>query len=424
MSSSASFFLSRRHLLGGFAIGCGAAVLPRHSRAASVMDIADPDALAIALTEAAPGSVLRLAPGHYGELRLYRGGGAPGAPLRLVAANPGRPPRFERVDLREVAHLELRGLHLVYSFTVGDESWLRPFSVTESRDIAFRGCLFQGDRARGVSAVDDGFGWAFGLGITAVQGLVIDDCTIRGFLRGLIASGSRDLMIVGNDLYGLRSDGMNFAEVQDVHILGNYVHDFDRAIDSDDHPDMIQFWTNGTDAPSTDIVIRGNLLYSGQGAWTQSIFMRNEEVDLGRAGRSMFYRNILIEENVIANAHLHGITVGETDGLVIRRNTVLRNALSEGEDDNPPLWTPTIRVAEDARNVYIDRNIVAKIAGYEKQADWHVTDNLLVQDRTRMEAGFYDTVFTGSPADPATLRYRAGGPADGTGIGAARLQPG
>ena len=185
---------------------------------------------------------------------------------------------------------------------------------------------------------------------------------------------------------------------------------------------MIQFWTNGTDAPSTDIMIRGNLLASGRGTWTQSIFMRNEEVDTGRAGMEMFYRNILIEENVIANAHLHGITVGETEGLVIRQNTVLRNALSEGEDDNPPLWTPMIRVVEEARNVYITGNIVAKIAGYEGQTDWQVSDNLFVQDRTRMEAGFYDKVFTGSPVDPATLRYRAGGPADGTGIGAALLQ--
>ncbi len=414
---------SRRSVLGGLVTGSGLWIWPQATHAAN-QDISDPAALTAALAGAAPGTTLRLAAGDYGELNFRRGGGAVGAPVTLVAADPARPPRFDRMDLRDVAHLVLERLHFDYVFAAADKIHFRPFTVVGSRDVTIRGCLFDGDRARGVSTVDDGFGWAFGLGATDVVGLVIEGCEIRDFFRGLVVARCEDIRISGNDLHDLRMDGMNFVQVQAVQIEGNHIHDFNRSINSKDHADMIQFWTNGTDAPSTDIVIRGNLLASGRGAWTQSIFMRNEEVDKGRAGNGMFYRNILIEENVIANAHLHGITVGESDGLVIRQNTVLRNALSEGEKDNPALWTPQIRVAEEARNVYITGNIVAKIAGYEGQTDWQVSDNLFVQDRTRMEAGFYDKVFTGSPADPATLRYRAGGPADGTGVGAARLQLG
>jgi hypothetical protein len=187
---------------------------------------------------------------------------------------------------------------------------------------------------------------------------------------------------------------------------------------------MIQFWTNGTDAPSTGIVIRGNLLASGRGAWTQSIFMRNEEVDKGRAGRGMFYRDILIEENVIANAHVNGIMVGQTDGLLIRRNTLLRNPLSAGQDDNRSLWTPAIRVNEAAQDVTISRNVMAQILGYEGQSDWQVADNVGVQDRTRLEAGFFGLLFEGDPAAPSMLRYKPGGPLDGAGIGASMLQRG
>lgn len=412
---------SRRSFLGGLAAGSGLWVLPQATSAGS-QDVSGPEALALALESVAPGTTLRLAPGDYGGLGFRRGGGAAGAPVTLAAADPAHPPRFDRMDLREVAHLVLEGLQFDYTFSAADKIYFRPFTVVDSRDVTIHGCLFDGDCARGVSAVDDGFGWAFGLGVTEVVGFAIEGCEIRDFFRGLVVARCRDVTVLGCDLHDLRMDGMNFAQVQNVRIEGNQIHDFNRSLDSKDHADMIQFWTNGTDAPSTDIVIRGNLLASGQGWFTQSIFMRNEEVDKGRAGDGMFYRNILIEENVIANAHLHGISVGETDGLVIRQNTVLRNALSEGEADNPPLWTPMIRVAEKARNVYITGNIVAKIVGYEGQTDWQVSDNLFVQDRTRMEAGFYDKVFTGSPADPATLRYLAGGPADGTGIGAARLQ--
>ena len=57
--------------------------------------------------------------------------------------------------------------------------------------------------------------------------------------------------------------------------------------------------------------------------WTQSIFMRNEVVDQGLAGANMYYQNVLIENNIIYNAHTHGITVGETIGLTIDHNTAL-----------------------------------------------------------------------------------------------------
>lgn len=417
---------TRRRLLGTLAATAGATLLPARLTAQVPVDIPGPEALATALAAATPGTVLRLAPGDYGGLGFRRGGGAAGAPVTLAAADPARPPRFDRMDLREVAHLVLEGLHFDYAFAAGDAIHIRPFGIVDSRDITIRNCLFDGDQARGVSAVDDGFGWGYGLGVTSIAGLVIAGCEIRDFHRGLVVLLCRDVAIMDNDLHDLRSDGMNFVQVQGVRIEGNHIHDFRASLDPAnlDHRDMIQFWTTGTDAPSTDIVIRGNLLASGRGAWTQSIFMRNEEVDQERAGREMFYRDVLIEENVISNAHLHGISVGETDGLVIRHNTILRNPLSEGRKDNPPLWTPRINVSSAARDVTIAANVVAAISGHEGQADWRVADNVTVQDRTRMEAGFFGVLFEGQPADPASLRYRPGGPLDGAGIGAAMLQRG
>lgn len=413
-------FPTRRWLLGGVAASVGASIMP--SRIGAQTQVNSPDMLAKALAVASAGTVLRLAPGDYGSLNLRGMQGAPDAPVTLVAADPARPPRFEQMAVREVAHLVLEGLYFDYSFAPEDKEHFRPFAVANSQGITIRACLFDGDKAKGLSPLDDGYGWAFGLGVTDVSGFTLERSEIRDFYRGLVVARCSDVTVRGNDLHDLRMDGMNFSQVTLVTISDNHIHDFNRSVNSQDHADMIQFWTNKTDAPSSMITIRGNLLASGRGAWTQSIFMRNEEVDTGRAGPEMFYRTILIEENVIANAHLHGITVGETDGLTIRRNTVLRNPLSEGEQDNLALWTPQIRVAEGALNVTIARNVVAKVSGFEGQTNWQVTDNMPVQDRTRIEAGFFDKLFQGDPADPGTLHYRKGGPLDGTGIGAARLQ--
>ena len=74
----------------------------------------------------------------------------------------------------------------------------------------------------------------------------------------------------------------------------------------------------------------------------------------------MFYRNIAITGNVIINSHLHGITVAETKDLTIADNTLIRNRLTDGNTDNPPLWTPQINVSERAENVSILRNLTPK----------------------------------------------------------------
>lgn len=380
---------------------------------------ASPDNLKAILARAPPGSVILLAPGDYETLAGRALGGRPDAPLTLRAANPARPPRFGGMDLRDAQHLVLEGLVLDYRFAPDDPIHLRPFKIVGGAGITLRGLVFDGDIARGRAKGGNGTPTGFGLALTNVQGVTLEASEIRGFFRGLVVERSSDVTVRGNVLHGLRMDGMNFAQVARVLIEGNTIRDFRRVADAADHADMIQFWTNKTTAPSRDIVIRGNLLNSGSGTWTQSIFMRNEEVDTGRAGPEMFYRNILIEGNFILNAHLHGITVGETRGLVIRGNTLVRNPSSEGRKHNPSLWTPMIRVSPVAERVVIERNVVAKIAGHDGQAGWKVANNLLVQDRTRTEAGHYSLVFVGGDARlPSSFAPRPGGPLDGTGLGA------
>ena len=161
------------------------------------------------------------------------------------------------------------------------------------------------------------------------------------------------------------------------------------------------------------MIIRDNVLSSGSGLFTQSIFMRNDQVDQGLAGDSMFYRNITIANNIIVNAHLHGITVGETDGLLIRNNTVVLNPSSEGEKRKPALWTPQIRVAQAARNVEITRNMTSKVVGYTNQKDWDVCLNLHVQRTNSEHPGHYELIFgrdsIETPRNPTSFALRSDG---------------
>lgn len=411
-------------LLAVLQIGLG--MLPVTGCAETVITVQGPDTLrdALVLLQGTGGTIL-LAGGDYGTLSLQGGGGTRRQPLTLRATDPAAPVRFSTIDLRDVAHIVMDGIIFDYRFAPGDPVYARPFSISGSRHVTFRNALFDGDTARNVSTADDGFGYGIGLGVRGSSDILIENSEFRTFHRGIGIGESRDIILRGNDIHDIRSDGMNFAQVTGVLIEDNNIHDFRRSLDSPDHADMIQFWTTQTIRPSTDIVIRNNVLNSGTGWYTQSIFMRNELVDQGQAGAEMFYRSITIEQNVIINAHLHGITVGETDGLVIANNTLIENIGSKTTADQSEVWTPRINVVPAARDVRIERNVVAAVSGLDAQADWVVAENFVVQNWTRAHGGFYDTVFvaaiTGDPRDLASFAYRRDGALAGAGIGAARL---
>lgn len=392
--------------------------------AETLLQVDSREELTAAITEAEPETTIEIAPGDYGALKIMREAGGRDQPITLKGSNPDNPPRFSSLDLLDARHIVLDTLVFDYEYQPGDKIHLRPFQIIDAQDITIKNTLFDGDLA--VAAPDEEPSpTAFALGITSSSHVTIFDSTFRLFFRGIVVAQGKNVVLKNNELHSLRMDGLNFAETNDVLIEGNRIHDFDRVLNSADHADFIQFWTNRTKSPSENITIRGNILNSGDGWYTQSIFMRNDLVDRGLAGREMYYRNVLIEDNVIINAHLHGITVGETDGLIIRNNSVIRNSRSEGPDDNPVLWIPQIRVSPAANNVSIIGNVTSKIEGFADQPDWAVENNFFIQDRKPNEPGFYDQVFVAARSgDPNRLENFAPLPSgllDGTGLGSSIL---
>jgi hypothetical protein len=301
---------------------------PQSIFAQATVQLSPGDDVGAALHSATAGTVVELAGGIYGALSARRISGAVGQSITLRSADPANPARFSEMDLREANHLVLDGLLFDYTYSPADKSNLRAFQVFTSRDVVIRNSSFDGDLAPAESPEEQAYPTGFGLAIISSAEVRLENSNIHDFYRGLLVSDSVDINVIGNDIHSIRMDGMNFAQVERVLIENNVIHDFKRALDSPDHADMIQFWTNQTKRPSVDITIRNNVLNSGLGWYTQSIFMRNEEVDQGRSGREMFYRNVTIEGNVIVNAHLHGVSIGEVDGLIISKNTILHNARS------------------------------------------------------------------------------------------------
>jgi len=379
-------------------------------------NVSDPGQLAGAL---ASGGTILLAAGDYGALTLTSA--TSGVTLR--SADPAHPARFTGLMVNGASNVTLDALIFDYSYQSGDAFWTAPFAVQGSRNLTITRSRFDGDVAKGGGAADNGYPSATGLSVQGSSNVTLSGNRISNFMRGLVVDDSNKVTVSGNDITAIRTDGMDFSAVQNVQIVGNYLHDFKTSTGSDDHPDMIQIFTAGSTKPTRDVTIRDNILNSGAGHWTQSIFMGNEVVASGQAGASMFYRNITITGNVIINAHLHGITVGETEGLTITRNTVIHNRRSDS-GGNVELNTPRINVAAASRNVKIQGNAVAGIAGAEG-GGWNVSGNVLIQDTNPAAPNYYDTVFmaarSGNPQKLSSFAYRPGGPVDGKSVGAARL---
>src|SRR6056297_174587 len=339
---------------------------------ANVFSVSTKDELLSALSSATGGDTIELAGGDYGSLSLIDGTTDFSvdfdAAVTIRSADPETPASFAWMNLRGVSNLTFDSVVFDSIFT-GAEVWTAPFKVHDSTGITIRNSLFEGELASDTGdASADGFATGIGLSVGSSDNITIENNEFATWYRGMTFGGSTNVEIVENDIHSIALDGMNFVTMQNVLIEDNYIHDFARGPSG--HSDMIQFWTRGTSAPSTDIIIRGNTLDKGDGDLTQSIFMRNEEVDQGRAGPEMFYQNILIENNTIYNSHTHAIWVGETDGLTVQNNSVLKVGTT---------GTPVISLKSVSKDVIVEGNIAANIGGFANQSDWVYQNNAIIE---------------------------------------------
>jgi nitrous oxidase accessory protein NosD len=157
--------------------------------------------------------------------------------------------------------------------------------------------------------------------IDTAKRILVSGMVVSGARVGITATKSTDVEITGNRLDGVRSDGINLAMVQRVHVAGNQCINFHPVLDifdaagklvkGGDHPDCIQGWSRLGYPPTSDILIEGNTSYGvTQGIWFG---------DPGQGG----YDRITIRNNDLTLGYFQGIAVHEGRGTVIQNNRVM-----------------------------------------------------------------------------------------------------
>ena len=365
--------------------------------------VATQDELYGALALVDGGDTILLAGGDYGELVLNHQTPfdfAFDSTVTLKSANADDPASFSLMDIRGAKNLTFDGINFDYTYEAGDALWDKPFNIGSSDNITIKNAHFDGDLVSGTGTISDGFGTGFGLFVNDSDRLTVENSEFTNWWKGASFNRSDDLIFKGNEIHEIRSDGINIAEMQGTVIEGNYIHDFHHHPDSPDHADMIQVLSNVHSTRTTlDLVIRDNVLDIGDGDITQLIYMANGKLN-SDPSPEWLYQDIVVEGNMLRGAHVHGISVGSTDGAVIRHNTMLF------ADDVPGGIAPLIRTNESL-NILIEKNAIPGIAApSQDEPTWTIRDNLILQNDTPDAPGYVEDQFINSTVHGALQDFR------------------
>lgn len=258
-----------------------------------------PGGIAAALQAAKAGDTLLLTGGRYGAVTVE--GHRFDAPVTLRSADPADRATFDSLQILAARNVVFDGIH-VANPTPGNEA---------SQIVTFdRGCercgLINSEvngpvevmppvGHRGISGVDHAD--------TLVQGNFVHHVKVA-----VLFVGPDRPRIVGNRFQDLRSDSMKMGSNDGCTIENNWLAGrmYPRP---GDHADAIQF-----QAGARDCVIRGNVYIAENRHFAQGIFLDDAR-----------YTGFVIEDNLIVNALIRGISIA--DGYGSTDNTVRRNTL-------------------------------------------------------------------------------------------------
>lgn len=292
---------------------------------------------------------LLLTPGAYGDIEL----GKPASNMWIGAADPASPPKLSKITISDSSGLTLENLTVELN-APPHEKYQHILGVAKSQTIRLVGLKLVGVKAPPTAELR-------GILVEDSADVKITDTSFDGFHRAMVVIRSRDLSLEHNEIGNMSSDGFNFAEAQRVSILRNRFGGFRPTADS--HADYIQFWSDGTDKPSADIVVAENVMLKvGSHDEAQGIFLQFEP--------RMPARNVVVRDNVIVQASPHGISFYNVIDGRIERNIVLSALDSRYKvavrviDSSDVALTDNVSMAfgvDNSHNISQSRNLVMDI---------------------------------------------------------------
>ena len=270
--------------------------------------VKDSAELSIALANAKGGETIFLAAGDYSSLKIVNK--QYNSTVTITSADKDHFAHVSDFTISGTSNVKLSALDVGRALTSLEADWTYINIVESSSNVTLDNMSIHGSLNNTPS--DDGVLML----VRGTAGFVLSNSEFQQGKVGMMTLNSSNIQISNNSFHDMRVDAMDFASVQNVLVNNNK---FDRffARDSGDHPDAIQFWTSGTSAASSNIVIRDNIIMQTAGTASQGIFIQDE---LG----TLPYSNVEIYNNLFySTGYWHGISLNHVNGGSIYGNTVL-----------------------------------------------------------------------------------------------------
>jgi hypothetical protein len=336
--------------------GAGAAALP-----------ADPPSFAKALTLAACGDVLALAPGTYGD--GYVGRKCPAAtPITITSADPGNPASFRTLTFYEASGFAVDHVRVALTPDAQTKSFSAALAIKASTDIAISAVqVTSGPAVNGIDPATAqaqdatgnvrGFPAGYGVFLYQSQRVTLDGLDISQVDRGINMSGVQDVAIRGSHIHHTRRTSILGGNLQRVTISGNRLSDihpwaWGQTARQSDHAEYIALWTDPKQtAPTSGLVITDNLMEQGGGeavlgAWLQG----------AQGGVAIGFDRPIITHNVSLIANTQGWALDHVYGGELGWNVMLQ----AGGD--PLHQMPGIRLQPGTVRLSIHDNMVSFIS--------------------------------------------------------------
>jgi hypothetical protein len=266
-----------------------------------------------ALNSAKGGDTISLGSGDYGS--LYLDGKKYGGAVKITSASASNEARFDKISLNNVSNLTF-----------------------DNVDV-------QG-------STSNGHGVGSGVRVNSSSNVTFQNMELKDLAKGLQAWNDSNLKLINNTFNNISYDGVVVGHSRTVLIQGNDINMQNGY--GDIHRDGIQFYNQGTVAPSSNVTIRNNQISTEDGV-THGMYLGNYDGNRGQSGEA--YTNFTIEGNRIETAQTLGLALSTASNVSIRNNIVIQ---TDEYYSKKAVNIPMILVDNNAKNVSLSGNTVLK----------------------------------------------------------------
>ena len=232
----------------------------------AIVSVSNASQLQKALDSAGRGDKIVLDAGNYGSLSLngnsnkadYKFDG-----VTIASKSKSNPATFTDVNLTKVTNVTFDGVKFDYNAS-SDSS--KPFLFNGTQGISIVNSVIDG-------MLSNGYGSGYGLWVKDSSSFRLENTEIVNFRTGAHIRAVDNLKVIDNSFDNASVDFDDPPRIDGALVEGNRI-EMMNGDKGNNHRDMIQLWNNDVNAPSSDVVIRGNTLISDEN--TQGIYMSND----------------------------------------------------------------------------------------------------------------------------------------------------